>query len=186
MAAWGLSTVHDKSMATHKPPEGVLLHCQPNPHSFLQPLARWSPCPALHGVLTDSALDGDPFGLGAPAAVVSSGLDLDAILRFEWRGSIAGQTLTAAELHELAEAKRPIVRVRGRWVVADPRLAERLAGRRPAVLVEMGYSSSPSDAKYMTSKDGQRKIARALADAIVDYLLEFEWKSGVRAGGPGR
>ncbi len=59
-------------------------------------------------------------------------------------------------------------------------------GRRPAVLVEMGYSSSPSDAKYMTSKDGQRKIARALADAIVDYLLEFEWKSGVRAGGPGR
>ena len=53
MAAWGLSTVHDKSMATHKPPEGVLLHCQPNPHSFLQPLARWSPCPALHGVLTD-------------------------------------------------------------------------------------------------------------------------------------
>lgn len=59
-------------------------------------------------------------------------------------------------------------------------------GRRPGVLVEMGYSSSPSDAKFMMSTDGQRKIARALADAIVDYLLEFEWKSGVRAGGPGR
>ncbi len=59
-------------------------------------------------------------------------------------------------------------------------------GRRPGVLVEMGYSSSPSDAKFLMSSDGQRKIARVLADAIVDYLLEFEWKSGVRAGGPGR
>lgn len=56
-------------------------------------------------------------------------------------------------------------------------------GRRPGVLVEMGYSSSPSDAAFLLSSDGQRKIARALADAIVDYLLEFEWKSGVRAVG---
>jgi N-acetylmuramoyl-L-alanine amidase len=59
-------------------------------------------------------------------------------------------------------------------------------GRRPGVLVEMGYSSSPSDAKYLLATDGQRQIARGLADAIVDYLLEFEWKSGARAGGPGR
>jgi N-acetylmuramoyl-L-alanine amidase len=59
-------------------------------------------------------------------------------------------------------------------------------GRRPGVLVEMGYGSSPSDARFLASKDGQRRVARALADAIVDYLLEFEWKSGVRAAGPGR
>lgn len=59
-------------------------------------------------------------------------------------------------------------------------------GRRPGVLVEMGYATSPSDAKFMMSKSGQRQIASALADAIVDYLLEFEWKSGSRAGGPGR
>lgn len=57
-------------------------------------------------------------------------------------------------------------------------------GRRPGVLVEMGYSSSPSDAKFLVSKSGQQKIARALADAVVDYLLEFEWKSGERAAGP--
>ena len=25
-----------------------------------------------------------------------------------------------------------------------------------------------------------------LEDQVVDYLLEFEWKSGARAGGPGR
>ncbi len=59
-------------------------------------------------------------------------------------------------------------------------------GRRPGVLVEMGYGSSPSDAKFLASKSGQQKIARALADAVVDYLLEFEWKSGARAAGPAR
>ncbi len=60
-------------------------------------------------------------------------------------------------------------------------------GRRPGVLVEMGYSSSPVGREVSDVADtGQRQIARALADAIVDYLLEFEWKSGVRAGGPGR
>ncbi len=64
-----------------------------------------------------------------PDAVAASGLDLNAILHFDWRASIAGQTLTEAELHALAEAKRPLVRLRGRWVVADPRLAERLARR---------------------------------------------------------
>jgi len=59
-------------------------------------------------------------------------------------------------------------------------------GRRPGVLVEMGYGSSPSDAKFLASRSGQRKIATALADAIVDYLLELEWKSGLRASGPGQ
>jgi len=59
-------------------------------------------------------------------------------------------------------------------------------GRRPGVLVEMGYSTSPSDAKFLASRSGQRKIAVALADAIVDYLLELEWKSGLRATGPGQ
>lgn len=58
-------------------------------------------------------------------------------------------------------------------------------GRRPGVLVEMGYSSSPTDAKFLLSSEGQRTIARALADAVVDYLLEFEVKSGVRPVGAG-
>jgi N-acetylmuramoyl-L-alanine amidase len=51
-------------------------------------------------------------------------------------------------------------------------------GRRPGVLVEMGYSSNQSDAGFMSSKTGQQKIARVLADAIVAYLMEFERKTG--------
>jgi N-acetylmuramoyl-L-alanine amidase len=50
--------------------------------------------------------------------------------------------------------------------------------RRPAVLVEMGYSTNPSDAKLMTNKTSQRRMASAIADAVVGYLTDYERKMG--------
>jgi N-acetylmuramoyl-L-alanine amidase len=55
--------------------------------------------------------------------------------------------------------------------------------RRPAVLVELGYSTNPEDAKLMSRREGQVRLAEAIADAIVAYLREYERKVGV-AGGP--
>lgn len=52
------------------------------------------------------------------------------------------------------------------------------SARRPAVLVEMGYSTNPDDARLMTARKGQEALASALADAVVDYLLEYERKIG--------
>jgi len=49
--------------------------------------------------------------------------------------------------------------------------------RRPAVLVEMGYSTNRDDSKFLTSMAGQRSIASAIADAVVEYLLEYERKT---------
>lgn len=54
--------------------------------------------------------------------------------------------------------------------------------RRPAVLVEMGFSTHRSDAQFLGSSAGQRKIASSVADAIVSYLLEFERRTGETAG----
>ena len=51
--------------------------------------------------------------------------------------------------------------------------------RRPAILVEMGFSSHRDDAAFLASSAGQRKIAQGIADAIVNYLLEFERRTGV-------
>lgn len=53
--------------------------------------------------------------------------------------------------------------------------------RRPAILVELGYSTNPEDSKLMTSAAGQRRLATALADAVVDYLLEYERKTDAAA-----
>lgn len=59
--------------------------------------------------------------------------------------------------------------------------------RRPAVLVEMGYSTNPEDSRFITSAAGQRAIAGALADAVVAYLLEYERKTNAAdSGGPAR
>jgi N-acetylmuramoyl-L-alanine amidase len=55
------------------------------------------------------------------------------------------------------------------------------SARRPAVLVEMGYSTNPADARYMASAAGQRQIAASIADAIVDYLQEYERRTDAAA-----
>ena len=49
--------------------------------------------------------------------------------------------------------------------------------RRPAILVEMGYSTNPQDGRLLTIRSSQRAMASALADAIVAYLGEYERKT---------
>jgi N-acetylmuramoyl-L-alanine amidase len=53
--------------------------------------------------------------------------------------------------------------------------------RRPAILVELGYSTNPDDSRLMTSSTGQRSLANSIADAVVDYLLEYERKTDAAA-----
>jgi N-acetylmuramoyl-L-alanine amidase len=55
------------------------------------------------------------------------------------------------------------------------------SARRPAVLVEMGYSTNPADARLMTSAAGQRQLAASIADAVVDYLEEYERRTDAAA-----
>ncbi len=64
------------------------------------------------------------------AGVVSrtSQLGKDELVAYRWDLALGEETLTEAELRELAEAKVPLVRVRGKWVQVDQRrLAEGLA-----------------------------------------------------------
>jgi N-acetylmuramoyl-L-alanine amidase len=60
------------------------------------------------------------------------------------------------------------------------------AARRPAILVEAGFATNREDGAFLTSTQGQRKIATAIADGIVTYLLEFERKIAVGGSGPSR
>jgi hypothetical protein len=65
-----------------------------------------------------------------PEAVTSGGLDLATVAELRWKASIDGAELTDEELAALTDAKRPMVRMRGRWVRADPEQLRRLAERR--------------------------------------------------------
>ena len=65
----------------------------------------------------------------APERLAEAGFSLDALLEFHWQLTLGGEALDAAEIAELAEAKRPLIRLRGRWVTLDPVLLAKL--RRP-------------------------------------------------------
>jgi hypothetical protein len=65
----------------------------------------------------------------APGQVTDAGLDLETLLSFRWRLTLGGEELDETEIAELAEAKRPLVRIRDRWVTLNPLLLQRL--RRP-------------------------------------------------------
>jgi N-acetylmuramoyl-L-alanine amidase len=58
--------------------------------------------------------------------------------------------------------------------------------RRPAILVETGFATNRTDGAFLTSSLGQHKIASAIADGIVAYLLEFERKLAIAAPTRGR
>jgi N-acetylmuramoyl-L-alanine amidase len=58
--------------------------------------------------------------------------------------------------------------------------------RRPAILVETGFATNRTDGAFLTSSLGQHKIASAIADGIVAYLLEFERKLAIAAPARGR
>jgi N-acetylmuramoyl-L-alanine amidase len=53
------------------------------------------------------------------------------------------------------------------------------SARRPAILVETGFSTNKADGAFLASTAGQRKIAGAIADGIINYLLEFERKVAI-------
>ncbi len=65
----------------------------------------------------------------APTADSSSGLDFASLCSLQWQASIGGEALTEAELEQLAEAKQAVIRLRGRWVRADPERLARLRQR---------------------------------------------------------
>jgi N-acetylmuramoyl-L-alanine amidase len=51
--------------------------------------------------------------------------------------------------------------------------------RRPAILAELGYSTNPDDGRLLTRPASQKQLAAALADAVVDYLHEYERRTSV-------
>jgi superfamily II DNA or RNA helicase len=57
-------------------------------------------------------------------------LSADALLAFDWSFALGGRTLTREDLDRLAEAGRPLVRLRDQWVLIDPREVLRARARQ--------------------------------------------------------
>jgi N-acetylmuramoyl-L-alanine amidase len=91
----------------------------------------------------------------------------------------------SARAAELVQSSLGEVHSGGDRGVKQANFAVLNTARRPAILVEIGYSTNREDARQMTTSSGQHELAGAIARAIVSYLREFDRKTGVsRVGSP--
>ncbi|MFI8964681.1 DEAD/DEAH box helicase [Streptomyces sp. NPDC053493] len=64
----------------------------------------------------------------------TSFFDSEELLRFNWQLALDGDPLTEREMDALAEAHRPVVRLRDQWVVVDPDLVRKARKRELGLL----------------------------------------------------
>ncbi|ONI74609.1 ATP-dependent helicase [Kribbella sp. ALI-6-A] len=72
------------------------------------------------------AVRGSVQATPTPNAVTGPDFSLHDLLAFKWRPTLDGSELTEQEIAALAEAKRPMIRMRGRWVRIDQDLVRKL------------------------------------------------------------
>ncbi|MFJ3656614.1 DEAD/DEAH box helicase [Streptomyces nigra] len=71
----------------------------------------------------------DATGPGGLSSGTPAFLSADALLSFDWSFALGDQRLTSEELDRLAEASRPVVRLRDQWVLVDPHEVRRAHAR---------------------------------------------------------
>jgi len=124
--------------------------------------------------MENDALRFSPAGSGGPLGFILNDLQLNEYLR------------ESARLAELVQGKVAAIHPgEDRGVQQGPFLVL-AAARRPSILVETGFATNQKDGAFLGSTEGQRKIALAIADGIVAYLLEFERKIAGTGGGQAR
>uniref|UniRef100_A0AAU3GZA8 DEAD/DEAH box helicase n=1 Tax=Streptomyces sp. NBC_01401 TaxID=2903854 RepID=A0AAU3GZA8_9ACTN len=94
---------------------GVALH-------WPRELARSLSAAAVVRPAPGSATDGTSF------------FDAEQLFAFDWQLSLGDDQLTEAEMDTLAEAHRPVVRLRDQWVVVDPALVRKARKRELGLL----------------------------------------------------
>ncbi|WP_329020435.1 DEAD/DEAH box helicase [Streptomyces sp. NBC_01601] len=110
-----------------------------------------------------TAHDGPPRGVGERPR-----FSVTALLDFRWQLALEGAELSEAEMDALAEAARPLVRIRGQWVIADAvlrsRARHRLLGQLPAA--EALTAALTGTLTLTDERDIPCRAAGALADLI--------------------
>jgi len=115
-----------------------------------------------------------PAGAPGPLGYILRDLQLNEYLR------------ESARLAELVQERVAVVHPGGDRGVQQAGFMVLTTARRPAILVETGFATNATDGAFLASALGQHKLASAIADGIVAYLLEFERKLAVRAPAGGR
>ena len=79
---------------------------------------------------------------GSPSSGLPSALNLETLLDVDWEFLLEGVPLTASELAVLAEAKRSVVSLRGRWVRLDRETLKKLRTPAPKISVTTALAAA--------------------------------------------
>jgi superfamily II DNA or RNA helicase len=112
--------------------------------------------------LTAHAVIGPPDGegeTGRPTSDAPAFLSGDALLAFNRWFALGDQRLTREELDRLAEANRPLVRLRDQWVLVDPQEVRRARAQDDRKVTPVDALSAVLTGS--TEVDGQRLDVRA-------------------------
>ncbi|MFD3536350.1 SNF2-related protein [Streptomyces sp. NPDC058664] len=162
--------------------EGLLLRWPPG---LRDRLSAHTVVGAETGAGTDGAgPDGAVRADGTPGARAAGGaprFSLQALLDFRWQLALGGDVLSEAEMDELAEAARPLVRVRGRWVLLDPLTVARVRRRELGRLT--GIDALTAALTGTVDVEGRAVPCRAGGDlaGVVDVLRRGEHAAPVPA-----
>jgi len=121
------------------------------------------------------------FEGGTPDA--ASGVGLDFILKDLQLNEHLRESARAADL---VQRNLKAVHVGDNRGVKQAGFMVLTTARRPAILVELGYSTNPEDGRFLTTYASQKAMAFSLADAVVEYLLEYERKTHSADSGASR
>ncbi|MFC8870571.1 DEAD/DEAH box helicase [Streptomyces sp. NPDC057148] len=103
--------------------------------------------------------DDGPTQRTASSNAGPSFLSADALLAFNWSFALGDERLTREELDVLAEANRPVVRLRDQWVLVDPEEARRARTRQDRKVTPVDALAAALTGS--TEVDGSRVEVRA-------------------------
>ncbi|MBZ4323794.1 DEAD/DEAH box helicase [Streptomyces huiliensis] len=97
-----------------------------------------------------------------------SAFSADALLEFRWRHSLGGAELSRADLDRLAEARRPVVRLRDRWVLVDPAAVRRAQARRPRTVTPVEALGIALTGRAATGEDPAETVEVSPVGPLAD------------------
>lgn len=116
-------------------------------------------------------------GTASPEGVGGGiGLGLDTIGEVRWDATVDGVDLTERELLELAQAKRPVVRLRGRWMRADQQRLRKLQERS-----EVGLGDVLAAALSGTVRVDGEPVEAELVGPLVDLADRLNNLDSIKA-----